>query len=111
MPKSAEGNPLATKPITITLSATTRLEYAETIEVPADATHAELDALVAQRYDQVDAGLYVADPDYWRRDRCSHAPAVAEDPLPRLRALRVNGHLVARRESGWAPAYREVGQG
>lgn len=55
MPKSAEGNPLATKPITITLSATTRLEYAETIEVPADATHAELDALVAQRYDQVDA--------------------------------------------------------
>lgn len=110
MPKNVEGNPLGTKTVTIMLSATTRLEYVETIEVPADATDEELDALVGRRYDLVDAGLYVADPEYWKRDRCSYAPAVAEDPVPKLRAQRVNGHLVVPPQGARQPALREDGR-
>ena len=56
-----------TKKVRVTLSALTRVEYSEVLEVPADMTDAELNALVDQRYDDVDAGLYGDDPDYWER--------------------------------------------
>lgn len=58
---------VTTKKVRVTLSALTRVEYSEVLEVPADMTDAELNALVDQRYDEVDAGLYCDDPEYWER--------------------------------------------
>lgn len=56
-----------TKKVRVTLSALTRVEYSEVLEVPADMTDAELNALVDQQYEKVDGGLYRDDPDYWER--------------------------------------------
>lgn len=65
-----------TRTIRITLSALTRVEYTEIIQVPADITEEELDALVDQRYDEVDGGAYVDDVDFWKRGNdCGHQPA------------------------------------
>lgn len=60
----------ATKLVRITLTAFTRMEYAEVMEVPADITQAELDNIINERYDRVDGGDYSEDPDYWRRGQC-----------------------------------------
>jgi len=56
-----------TKKIHIVLSALTRVEYSEVLEVPANMTAEELDELVDQRYDDVDGGEYYDDPDFWER--------------------------------------------
>lgn len=65
-----------TKKVQITLVARTLREHTETLEVPADMTDEELDQLVTQRYNTVDAGLYVDDPDYWERSISTrHEPA------------------------------------
>jgi hypothetical protein len=56
-----------TKKVEIRLAALTRVEYTETLEVPADITETELNELVNQRYRDVDGGCYVDDPDYWER--------------------------------------------
>ncbi len=61
----------ATKLVTIELVAVTRVQYSEVIEVPADATHDQLDALVYSRYGDVDGGEYQDDPEYWEKGNCS----------------------------------------
>ena len=54
-----------TKKIRINLSAFTRVEYTEVLEVPANITPSELNQLTAQRYNNVDGGAFTDDPDYW----------------------------------------------
>jgi hypothetical protein len=56
--------------VTITLAALTRLEYSEEVEVSDSISDNELDELVQKRYDEVDGGKYLDDPDYWERGEC-----------------------------------------
>lgn len=56
-----------TKKVRIELSALTRVEYTEVLEVPADMTDEELDALVDQRYNEIDDSEYFDDPHFWER--------------------------------------------
>lgn len=64
----------ATKLVTIQLAARTRVEYSEVVEVPASATQEQIDALVNIRYQDVDGGQYVSDPEYWERATCAGIP-------------------------------------
>ena len=59
------------KTITIYLSAKTRVEYSEDIEVPDAITEQELDQLVMEKYDSVEEGYYTDDTEYWERGYCS----------------------------------------
>ena len=60
-----------TKKVRITLSALTRVEFTEILEVPADMTDEELNDLVDQRCDEVDGGEYTDDPHFWEKgDSC-----------------------------------------
>lgn len=62
---------IKTKLVRINLAAMTRVEYSEVIEVPADMTADELEALVDQRFEDVDGGDYREDPHYWERGESS----------------------------------------
>lgn len=72
---------MKTKNVTITLSALTRVEYTEVIAVPAEMTDDELDDLVRQRWDDVDGGLFMDDPDYWEKGSCDFEVS-AQDAVP-----------------------------
>ncbi len=61
-----------TKLVRITLTAQTRMEYTEIVEVPVNMTEHELNVLVAKRYDEVDGTEFVEDPEYWERGYCHH---------------------------------------
>lgn len=65
--------------VTIHLAALVRLEYAETVEVPDNITDDELDALVDQKYDDVDGGEYWDDPEYWERATCYWEKEVGDE--------------------------------
>uniref|UniRef100_A0A6M3LX76 Uncharacterized protein n=1 Tax=viral metagenome TaxID=1070528 RepID=A0A6M3LX76_9ZZZZ len=56
--------------VRIFLAATTRLEYNEVVEVPDNITVRQPNALVDQKYDNVDGGKYHSDPEYWERATC-----------------------------------------
>jgi hypothetical protein len=57
----------ATKLVRVTLSAFTRLEYSEVIEVPADFSDDDMQVLATRRYDEIDGGDFRPDPDYWEK--------------------------------------------
>lgn len=85
-----------TKLVRVTLAAMTRVEYSEVIEVPAEITEAQLDALVDQRYDAVDGGLYVSDPEYWERSKsCRHEEAEDHDAATAIVSLK-NGAVIVQ---------------
>lgn len=63
-------NPGGTKLLEIRLAAMTRVEYMEIVEVPENLTEAQQTELVDARYQSVDGGEYVADPEYWQRANC-----------------------------------------
>ena len=60
-----------TKKITIYLSALTKVEYSEEVEVKDDITEKELNQLVWDKYDSVEGGDYEDDREYWERSYCS----------------------------------------
>lgn len=64
-----------TKVVEIHLSALTRVEYTEALEVPEDITAEELEELVNQRYDEVDGAQYTEDMEYWEKGWCRSEPA------------------------------------
>lgn len=77
---------MKTKKIAIKLAALTRVEYFEVIEVPESMTEEQLNELVDRRYDVVDGGSFVDDPDYWEKATCEHELAGNEcRPSLRLR--------------------------
>jgi len=82
-----------TKRLVLQLVAYTRVEYAETHQVPADITGEELAELAQRRYAEVDGGDYVPDPDYWER---GDPRWTASDPDPDANPPT---HIVTR-ESG-----------
>lgn len=90
MPEAA-----TTKKVRITLAALTRVEYTEVLEVPADMSDEDLEALVDKRYDDVDGGNFVDDPDYWVRGECSFSIADEMDPEPNgVVAIDEDGNIV-----------------
>lgn len=89
-----------TKNVRIVLGALTRVEYTEVLAVPVNMTNTELDALVQQRYDDVDSDKYYDDPDFWEQgDSCTHQPASNDDKAERrIRRIRGGNFEVIDRE-------------
>lgn len=80
----------ATKTVRIILVAHTRVEFSETIRVPADITEHELAQVVDKRYADVDPSLYTVDNEYWERSPSTrHEFADIDDnDTARMRVLR-----------------------
>lgn len=87
-PAKAQG----TRLVEVRLSALTRVEYTEVVEVPADISDAELGQLVDQRYAAVDGGEFTPDSEYWERGTC-YAAAAEPGDVPTKSAFRT--------EHGW----------
>lgn len=83
----------ATKLVEVRLSALTRVEYMEVVEVPANITQAELDDLVNARYRQVDGGEFTSDPEYWERGTCEAVDSDMPDETPTMMAFRTEHGL------------------
>ncbi|MBK6616545.1 hypothetical protein [Ottowia sp.] len=77
-----------TKLVRVTLAGLVRMEYVETLRVPANISDDELATLASKRYRDVDAGEFVQDPHYWEQGECH---AVVEEAKP---AVKVTGKLV-----------------
>lgn len=89
--------PPATKLVEVRLSALTRVEYMEVVEVPANITQAELDDLVNARYRQVDGGEFTIDPEYWERGTCEAVDSDMPDATPTMMAFRTDHGLQIER--------------
>jgi len=100
----------ATKLVEVRLSALTRVEYVEVVEVPADITQEELDDLVNKRYEQVDGGDYVSDPDYWKRGTCEAVDSQRPDATPTMMAFRAEHGLHIERADAAAQQINGVGR-
>ncbi len=74
-----------TKLVEIRLSAITRMEYTETVEVPIGITAAQLSDLAHRRYDTVGAGEFKEDADYWERGDCFAVDAEAPISEPTVK--------------------------
>lgn len=59
-----------TKLVEVHLTAFTKVQYVEIVEVPSDLTPTELDDLASARYSQVDAGDFRLDPEFCVKVRC-----------------------------------------
>lgn len=70
MKQHSEIRKTATKLVEVRLSALTRQEYMEVVEVPVDITLIELNNLVQKRYQAVDGGKFTSDPEYWEQSTC-----------------------------------------
>lgn len=77
-----------TKKVRIILAALTRVEYCETLEVPATMTDSELDDLVAERYDTVDGGDYENDPFFWEPGDCTHEAVDSDEEVDGIVTIR-----------------------
>jgi len=92
---SAEAKSAPTKLVRIVLSAITRVECAEVLEVPADITPGELEDLVNLRYRETNGDAFTPDWDYWERGDCHHERVPAdENATPTGRVVRDGGELV-----------------
>lgn len=87
----------ATKLVELRLSALTRVEYTEVVEVPADITSEELDELVSDRYESVDGGNYSDDPHYWEKGTCEAVDYDLPNAEPSMMAWRTEDGLHVER--------------
>lgn len=94
----------ATKLVEVRLSALTRHEHMEVVEVPVDITPQELNSLVNQRYETVDGGEFWPDPEYWERDSCYAIDSEQTDAKASLLASRTAGGLLVKRAEAEMPA-------
>lgn len=83
----------ATKLVEVRLSALTRVEYMEVVEVPADISDDELNDLVNTRYSNVDGGEFQPDPEYWERGSCYAVDSDMPGATPTLMAFRTEHGL------------------
>jgi len=56
-----------TKTVRINLAALTQMEWSREIEVPANATQAQLDELAQEYYTYIAGDEFWEDPDYWEK--------------------------------------------
>ena len=99
----------ATKLVEVRLSALTRVEYMEVVEVPADITQAELDDLVNARYRQVDGGEFTSDPEYWERGTCEAVETDMPNAAPSMMAFRTAKGLHIERADAAAQTVESSG--
>lgn len=85
-----------TKLVEVRLSALTRVEFMEVVEVPADVTQDELNALVNMRYSDIDGDQFTNDPEYWERGSCYAIDSDMPNAVPTVKAIRANGSLCIR---------------
>ena len=79
-------NPL--KRVRMVLAAKLRADWSGVVEVPADTSEAELDALANQFFHTINMDEYVVDNEYWGKGECGFDNNVdAEEPL-QYRAVR-----------------------
>lgn len=90
-----------TKVVEIRLSAFTRVEYTEALEVPANMSADELNELVNQRYRDVDGSEYRDDPDYWEQASSYATPATGHVEVTGKVVRTPDGFLVE--EEGATP--------
>lgn len=90
--KSEQQKP-ATKLVEVRLSALTRVEYMEVVEVPANITQDELNELVNERYRKVDGGEFTSDPEYWERGTCYVMDSDMPNATPSMMAFRTEDGL------------------
>lgn len=83
----------ATKRIEIRLSALTRVEFTQTVEVPVDLNKDECADLVNALYERTDGGQFWPDDHYWERGTCYAVDVEDAAVLPSLRALRAAGGI------------------
>ncbi len=99
----------ATKLVEVRLSALTRVEYMEVVEVPANITQAELDDLVNARYRQVDGGEFTSDPEYWERGTCEAVETDMPNTAPSMMAFRTAHGLHIERADAAAQTIESSG--
>ena len=99
----------ATKLVEVRLSALTRVEYMEVVEVPANITQAELDDLVNARYRQVDGGEFTSDPEYWERGTCDAVVTDMPNAVPSMMAFRTAHGLHIERADAAAQTVESSG--
>lgn len=63
-------NKQPTKLVRINLSALTRVEYCEVVEVPASFSEGDIQEVIDTCYKQVDGGAYVDDVEFWEKGEC-----------------------------------------
>lgn len=83
----------ATKKVRICLSAHTRVEYSEILEVPAGMTQGQLDDLVRQRYEDIDGGEFRPDFEFWEKGSC-HFDLEEADAQAEGTVTLVDGRMV-----------------
>lgn len=83
----------ATKLVEVRLSALTRVEYMEVVEVPANITQAELDDLLNTRDRQVDGGEFTSDPECWERGTCEAVVSDMPNATPSVMVFRTEHGL------------------
>lgn len=86
-----------TKLVEVRLSALTRTEYTEVVEVPANITQDELNELVNERYRQVDGGDFATDPEFWERGTCYAVDSDMPGATPSMMAFRTEHGLHVER--------------
>lgn len=87
----------ATKLVEVRLAALTRVEYMEVVEVPANITQDELNALVNERYQNVDGGDFTEDSGYWERGTCYAVDSDMPNATPSMMAFRTEHGLHVER--------------
>ena len=87
-----------TRRISIQLSALTRKEYTEILEIPADMSDDDIENLVGQRKDAIESDEYVEDRYFWERGDSVWEPA--DDMDIDARYDPVEDKLIYGRNSG-----------
>lgn len=78
-----------TKKVLIRLNALVCYTYSEVVEVPADTTEFQLDALADQRYREVGAAEFSREEGYWERGSTFIEAACPEDDVARRYEISV----------------------
>lgn len=86
---------MKTKKIEITLTATTCLQYVEVVEVPADISNEEVQRLVNDRYETINAEEFSPVGDSWERGDCGALDASPKAEAT-VKAVRVAGGILAQ---------------
>lgn len=90
---TTENKQAGTKLVQVKLSAWTVSEFTEVVEVPADATPAELEELVQDRFDRTDFHRYHPDPESFKQGDC-YTVAAAPGEIPAYKAIREGGDFI-----------------
>jgi hypothetical protein len=92
-----------TKLVEIRMSAFTRVELTELMRVPSDITEDELHMVTSRRYEEVDAGEFTQDPEYFERGSNYAEPSSGE-------GFAAVGLIASRDENGQID-YKEAADG